>query len=1340
LKRKSSAPLLDERTARSTLSHLRRRSSRTFRPELRTVRSTLAPACLSVAFFALLALGAAPALAAPPASFGTEGEGAGQLSSPVGVAVEQGSGDVYVADRFNNRVSEFGPEGEFMLAIGWGVLDGSSALQVCGPEAPTPTAGCRIGVSGSGAGQFGDASGIAVDNDPSSASHGDVYVLDVSNLRVEKFGPQGEFLLMFGGGVDQGPNHPGNLCTAAFIAGGDTCGAGVSGSGGGEFVGLEGKSIAVDSAGDIYVGDEDRIQRFGPGGAVEAQILLPGVGFPNSLAVDSAGDLYVHSFGLSGVHKYDAAGTELGEPRDVGIGAGAGAALGSGESLFVSGEDARINEYASSGTQLSSFGAGLNGASGIAYGEGLEVVYLLESGSVRIAAVPSPGPYVLPGSETASELQPTTATLGATVNPEGPEATSYFFEYGTAAAYGEQTASTGLAGGPFEDQPAAAALTGLEPSTTYHYRVVATNAAHETTEGPDQTFETLPPVSIESTSASGVSAESATLETILNPHGLATGYRFEYGPTTAYGTAAPIPDEGIGAGTVGVARSLQISGLKPATTYHYRVVAHNALGLVLGEDHQFTTQGTLASLLPDDRAWELVSPPNKNGGALLPITELGGIIQSSADGSSLAYVSNGPLGTEPAGVRTGVGSVTQQLATRGATGWSSQGLATPHHELTEIVAGNTSEYKQFAEDLSAAVVEPEGATPLSPKTVERTPYRREANGEYVPLLTDSNVLPGSQFGGEETGSPLGKSGHWANGVEYRLGTPDLRHLLLTSTHLLAPGFREGFEAGRANIYELSGSRLQLVSTLSDGEPAAEAGLEAVVGRNNINMRNAISTDGNLVFFETVGGHLYAHDLALDRSVQLDVRQAEAAGGPDAPSFQGASADGSRVFFTDPSRLTKDSTAAPNRPDLYMCQMTIVGSGPACTLSDLTVDPNAGESADVQGSLSGIDAVGDELFFAANGVLTDTPNQHGERAVPGACASQEPGTCNLYAYDVRSGETSLVAVVSNGDDPDWAGRTNLHELGNLTARISPDGRYFAFMSQRRLTGYDNRDAVSGEPDAEVYLFDSATNRLTCASCDPTGALPRGIYDSPVFPGPLVDHPRSWHPRWIAASIPGWTLSANAAQTALYQSRYLSNQGRLFFNSSDGLVPQDSNGLMDVYEYEPPQTAGAAPPGDTCTTSSSTYGAASGGCVSLISSGSSSEESAFLDASENGEDVFFLTASKLSGRDTDSALDVYDARVGGGEAEVPAANPCSGEACQAAGAVPAEASPTTSSFSGPGNPVSRCAKGKVRKGGKCVAKQKPKKHKPRKSKSSHKKRQDGKHRKTQSRPGARRGGAK
>src|SRR5262249_11936080 len=152
--------------------------------------------------------------------------------------------------------------------------------------------------------------------------------------------------------------------------------------------------------------------------------------------------------------------------------------------------------------------------------------------------------------------------------------------------------------------------------------------------------------------------------------------------------------------------------------------------------------------------------------------EGGGLIQSAVDGGALAFYSSGPVSAAPAGSRSPEDA--QLISVRGTGGWQTTEITTPHEEISLPGVGHISEYKAFAENLTTSVVDPLGATPLSPQTSERTPYRREADGRFVPIFTADNVLPGAEFGGEE--SPVG-SGHWQEGVQFETGNPDLSHLL-----------------------------------------------------------------------------------------------------------------------------------------------------------------------------------------------------------------------------------------------------------------------------------------------------------------------------------------------------------------------------------------------------------------------------------------------------------------------------------------------------------------------------------------------------------------------------------
>jgi hypothetical protein len=946
----------------------------------------------------------ATASALPP-SFATSGARAGQISEKLGgIAIDQESGDVYIADSGNNRIEKFSGEGQFILAFGWGVADGESQeLQTC-------TTICFKGLEGAGAGEFVEPAGIAVDNDPLSLSHGDVYVVDPRNNRVQKFDSEGHFLTMFGGEVNSSTKA--NICPAAEAA---FCQAGIKGTGPGQFEGLAGRAVAVDeSTGTVYVADRNRIQRFSEEGAAESEITFAEeTGLIRNLAIDSAKDIYLWGDLQQGVHKYDQSGAELGTPRDTEAFAEALAiTIGPGDELLLNDrrpEDHHIFAFTPGGEQSASFDRGdgsADGERGIAYSTVTEAIYVLngEAGRVRILTQPPPGPFIVLESQSATAIEPTTATLNALANPEGPEVSKCRFQYGTSTAYGSETEEKELTSG-FEDQPLEAQLTGLSPNTTYHFRATCENAAKEVGTGADESFTTLPPVSIDQTSASQVNATSARLEAELNPHGLQSEYRFEYGRSTAYGTSVPVPDASFGSSSTDTAVENLIQELLPSTTYHYRVIAHNALGTVTGPDRSFTTQGE-SSILPDGRGWEMVSPPNKHGAPVEPLTAAGGLIQTSLAGGAFAYVSDGPVDTDPPANRSP--HDTQLIATRTPNGWQTKDIATPHEELSILNAGHPSEYKFWAEDLHASIVEPEGAEPLSAQTTERTPYRREADGEYVPLITASNVPAGVEFGGKELSA---ENGLWIEGVNFRTATPDLAHVVLESPQALAPGFGPGFEPGEnSNLYELTNGKLTLISVLPNGKPTAEAGVNAAVALDGFSMRGAIANDGSRVVFETVGEHRYLNDVALGQTLQLDVRQPGAAGGPFEPRFQAANSDDSKVLFTDEAALTPDATATPNRPDLYMCEVKVVAGQLSCALSDLSVDHNPGEAANVAGTVSAIDASGQHVYFAADGVLTHAPNIRGEAAVPGSCNSNEESTCNLYEYDTNTHHLGLVAVL------------------------------------------------------------------------------------------------------------------------------------------------------------------------------------------------------------------------------------------------------------------------------------------------------------------------------------------
>jgi hypothetical protein len=435
------------------------------------------------------------------------------------------------------------------------------------------------------------------------------------------------------------------------------------------------------------------------------------------------------------------------------------------------------------------------------------------------------------------------------------------------------------------------------------------------------------------------------------------------------------------------------------------------------------------------------------------------------------------------------------------------------------------------------------------------------------------------------------------------------------------------------------------------------------------------------------------------TVQLDVPEAGAGGGTSEPVFQFASANGSRVFFTDTQQLTTASasnqTVANGLGDLYECLIVEGGGGNLeCKLTDLT-PVNKGEPARVLGVL-GASQDATWVYFVANG-------RQGEDAhtVQGHCEMKQGSladVCDLYVrhFDGSGWEAARpVAVLSDDDDRDWVTAPHF-------SRVSGNGEWLVFMSRADLTGYDNRDAASGEPDQEVYLYDATTGALVCASCSPTGARPVGRdFNGNTYNSALVDR-GLLNGVWTAGSLPPLEESYGPGGY-LYQPRYLSNTGRLFFDSNDALVSQDVNGTEDVYEYEP---QGEGSEGARCGPGSESgsvafkpehifksedgEGVEPAGCVGLISSGNSPEESAVIDASESGDDVFFMTAAKLSLRDVDTAVDVYDAHAC--TVQSPCVSPVTSppecvtaDACRAAPTPQPGVfgPPPSATFSGPGN---------------------------------------------------------
>jgi hypothetical protein len=189
--------------------------------------------------------------------------------------------------------------------------------------------------------------------------------------------------------------------------------------------------------------------------------------------------------------------------------------------------------------------------------------------------------------QSASDVTPTSVTLGASINP-GLGDTTYVFEYGLTPLYGQTTLPSESIGDDDVPHQVSTAVGGLIPGVTYHFRVVATNFGG-TSHGPDQTFNTPDAPVVGASPASGVTTTGATLAARIRPAFMPTSYHFEYGTSPAYG-ASTAESSSIGADNSEHAVGAAISGLNPGTTYHFRAVATNAIGTSAGPDQTFTTQ------------------------------------------------------------------------------------------------------------------------------------------------------------------------------------------------------------------------------------------------------------------------------------------------------------------------------------------------------------------------------------------------------------------------------------------------------------------------------------------------------------------------------------------------------------------------------------------------------------------------------------------------------------------------------------------------------------------------------------------------------------------------------
>jgi hypothetical protein len=1263
-------------------------------PKIGQSRRLRLPFVFALAAILTLVIGVASASAAVEhkeiTSFTGAETPAGSFGEANGVAVDAATGDVYVADIANNVVDKFTAAGKYICQI-TGEGSASMSLSECDKN-PEPLENPS---TPAGAFAFSEPAAVAVDNSTSAAdpSAGDVYVLDKGHDVIDKFSAAGAYL--------------------GEVAGGS-------------FSTLDG--LSVDAAGNVWVAGGVKVptpippfeqlgpsvEEFNPTGESIFHF-IPALGNPPepAFAVDSNDNTYLT--GVHGVDKYDSTGSSLGYIDNCGFCQAAIATDLSTDDVYV--DDANpqggmnqphVTEYDAAGETVIQFGetqlASGSMSGGIAVNPVSGDVYLANPVSGRVYVFdPAPGPRVVPLG--ASDIQTTSCTFNATVNPEGA-ATTYQFEYGTSTEYEQSLPSTPASAGSGTIPVAASAEpTDLLGGTTYHYRVVATNA-NGTIDGADRTCTTLPIPVIDDASATDLTSSTADLNAQINPEGSATTYHFDYGTSTAYGTSTP--EASIPAGTTDTPVSAHIEGLGANTTYHWRVVATNANGTTTGVDHTFVYE-TTGGGLPDNRAYEMVTPPQKNA-ALIGATV--GLLPDIAPDGSRVMLGSVQCFAGAGSCTADRGLVAQPFAfSRTPSGWVTTPLEPP---ATEFPVDSSWLYSaETGTALFSSPTEPDG---------EDDWYAHEIGGPFV------DIGPAT-FPGYGASDILGFD-------KSIVATADLSDLVWNgagSNKGLWP-FDETRLEEAASVYEYAGAgnRSPILVGVTGGYENGEnhdligqCGTEIGGGEPTADHYHSLSANGSRVFLgvegDDGGGECASSGKAPPvHELYVRVSQSEtiAISQPKAPetqssdrvdenctseecqkditeeanwrdaSFEGASADGSKVFFTSTQQLTdlasQDSNAGDsayrrgcaetegaNGCNLYEAELgEVEEAGSRKTIVKSLVAASAGDTSGLGPRVQAVTAIssdGSHVYFIAKGALSGNANDRGQIARPGAD--------NFYVYErdesYPEGHTTFIATL-----PASSLQVDEPAVGDMN--VTPDGRFLVFASRGDLTADDS--STSGTQ--QIFRYDAETGQLVRISIGEHGFNDNG--NAGVLGGEYQN----------PTGEPGYAGDANIvpASKGFFHAGVaradptMSDDGSyVFFESPVALTPRALNDVpvgtlengevffaQNVYEYHEGQ-------------------------VYLISDGRDTsnfagQSSVGLDGSDaSGKNVFFTTADPLVAKDTDTQVDVYDARVCEPEngnpciAEpAPAPAPCQGEACHGIPpAPPSLLTPGSASFNGQGN---------------------------------------------------------
>jgi len=1231
-----------------------------------------AVACAAFAFvavpaavaFATLALGATPAFAAVThsfeGSFGPDGTAATSFETPGALGVDQSTGNLYVEDLVAGTVQKVNSAHE--------------------PEAFTGVAPNIVGGKLTGFSFYKEKAPInqlAVN----SVSH-DFYVVNFGTNSLRAYQADGE-PADFTAGPDAGTNE---LSGFSLLSG-----------------------VAIDANGDIYAVDlfGGTVQIYAPSGE---HLITISTGGGGSVAIDSLGNIYLmylesaveklvpSEFPVTTSTTYTSAGV-------VDSNGSWGVAVDPTTNHLYVDEHNQIAEYDEIGARVDSFGD--EGSGALTASEGLAVnaasgqVYASDSESKRQVDVFGPAVLVPDvGTGKATEIHPTSATLNGAVNPDGVEVTGCHFDYGTSTIYGQTAACVESVGSGTGSVSVQADVTGLTPGTTYHFRLQASNA-NGANVGSDATFATPPPPAISGESADNLTMETADLNAMVNPGGLPVeACAFEYGTEAGvypHSLECSPSAAQLGSGNAPVAITQHLAGLEHDHAYHWRVVATNEAGTTIGSDHTFV-YGAAGAGLPDNRAYEMVTPPQKDG-AFIGSLPLSAPPMIAEDGSRMIISQLQCYGDASScfPLRGGIG--TADSFTRTSGGWVAKALAPPATEFstnswwlynadegTALYSAPTppaGEDDFYARNADGAfqdigpLTQPE-AGPDTEALKDRA--NRAATSDFSHIVWEEADASSSWNFSATTGSTLFEYSGRGNrtpalvGVSGGQGSSDLISVCNTAlgVHTDDPGLRTMSADGRAVFF---------TAEKCESGTGANAGREVPVKEVFARVENGEPGAHTVAISQPKALSALAIDAACStEQCQLDI--SEPVNWRDG-GFVAASADGSKVFFLSTQRLTDQASQDPSVSDTASSCAQTEGPG-GCNLymydsegsagrflTDVSAGDTSGDGPRVQGVMA-VSNDGSHVYFVAKGVLTGMANERGQTA--------SDGSENLYVFEQDaqhpSGHIAFIASLPPSDEQQSLLSGTEWRNGPEVANVTPDGRFLVFTSRAALTA----GMPPGEGPSQVFRYDAQTGELVRISIGERGFNDNG--NGGVGNASIV-----------------WSRHGSATRAGMARTNLtMSNDGAyVFFMSPIALTPGALNDVQiatsergeaeyaqNVYEYHDGHVSLISDGRDVTTTGINEYcGLYSNVCL--------------IGTDASGSNVFFSTADQLVPSDTDTQVDYYDARICTSadpcihEPAVPLP-PCLGEACHGTPAgTPSLLGAPTATFNGQGNLTSQSSGG-------------------------------------------------